>query len=165
MAGSVNKVILIGNLGADPDVRTMQSGDKVVNLSVATSESWKDKATGERREKTEWHRVVVFNKGLINVCENYLKKGSKIYVEGQVETRSWEQDGQKKYTTEIVLRPFRSEITMLDSRNSGGGAGGGYGGGQSFNDGGNSNYGSGAPAQQQQQQAAPVDAMDDEIPF
>ncbi len=166
MAGSVNKVILIGNLGADPDVRTMQSGDKVVNLSVATSESWKDKATGERREKTEWHRVVVFNKGLVTVCENYLKKGAKIYIEGQVETRSWEQDGQKKYTTEIVLRPFRSELTMLDSRNSGAGAGGGYGGGQSFNDGANSNYGNGAPAQQQQQsQAAPVDAMDDEIPF
>jgi len=166
VAGSVNKVILIGNLGADPDVRTMQSGDKVVNLSVATSESWKDKATGERREKTEWHRVVVFNKGLVTVCENYLKKGAKIYIEGQVETRSWEQDGQKKYTTEIVLRPFRSELTMLDSRNSGAGAGGGYGGGQSFNDGANSNYGNGAPAQQQQQsQAAPVDAMDDEIPF
>ncbi len=164
MAGSVNKVILIGNLGADPDVRTMQSGDKVVNLSIATSESWKDKATGERREKTEWHRVVVFNKGLVTVCENYLKKGAKVYIEGQVETRSWEQDGQKKYTTEIVLRPFRSEITMLDSRNSGGGSGG-YGGGQSFNDGGNSNYGSGAPAQQQQSQAAPVNAMDDEIPF
>ncbi len=158
MAGSVNKVILVGNLGADPDVRTMQSGDKVVNLSIATSESWKDKATGERKEKTEWHRVVVFNKGLVNVCENYLKKGSKVYIEGQIETRSWEQDGQKKYTTEIVLRPFRSELTMLDSRNAGGG------GGQSFNDGGNSSYGAGAPAQQQQQ-AAPVDAMDDEIPF
>jgi len=163
VAGSVNKVILIGNLGADPDVRTMQSGDKVVNLSLATSESWKDKATGERKTKTEWHRVVVFNKGLVNVCENYLKKGAKIYIEGQVETRSWDQDGQKKYTTEIVLRPFRSELTMLDSRNSGGS--GGYGGGQSFNDGENSNYGSGAPAQQQQNQAAPVDAMDDEIPF
>ncbi len=165
MAGSVNKVILIGNLGADPDVRTMQSGDKVVNLSIATSESWKDKATGERREKTEWHRVVIFNKGLVTVCENYLKKGAKVYIEGQVETRSWEQDGQKKYTTEIVLRPFRGELTMLDSRNSGG-DGGGYGGGQSFNDGGSSNYGTGAPAQSQQQSSpAPVDAMDDEIPF
>ncbi len=163
MAGSVNKVILVGNLGADPDIRTMQSGDKVVNLSIATSESWKDKNTGERREKTEWHRVVVFNKGLVTVCENYLKKGAKVYIEGQVETRSWEQDGQKKYTTEIVLRPFRGELTMLDSR----GAGGGAGGGQSFNDGGfGGGYDSGAPAQQQQQQsAAPVDAMDDEIPF
>ena len=167
MAGSVNKVILVGNLGADPDVRTMQSGDKVVNLSVATSESWKDKSTGERREKTEWHRVVIFNKGLVTVCENYLKKGAKIYIEGQVETRKWQDQatGQDKYTTEIVLRPFRGELTMLDSRNSGGG-GGGYGGGQSFNDGGSSNYGSGAPAQSQgQASSAPVDAMDDEIPF
>jgi len=167
VAGSVNKVILIGNLGADPDVRTMQSGDKVVNLSVATSESWKDKATGERREKTEWHRVVIFNKGLVTVCENYLKKGAKIYIEGQVETRKWQDQatGQDKYTTEIVLRPFRGELTMLDSRNAGG-SGGGYGGGQSFNDGGSSNYGGGAPAQQQQQSSpAPVDAMDDEIPF
>ncbi len=166
MAGSVNKVILVGNLGADPDVRTMQSGDKVVNLSIATSEGWKDKATGERREKTEWHRVVVFNKGLVNVCENYLKKGAKVYIEGQVETRSWEQDGQKKYTTEIVLRPYRSELTMLDSRGGGDSSGGyGGGGGQSFNDGGSSGYGGGAPAQQQQSQPAPVDAMDDEIPF
>ncbi len=162
MAGSVNKVILVGNLGADPEVRTMQSGDKMVNLSIATSESWKDKATGERREKTEWHRVVIFNKGLVTVCENYLKKGAKVYIEGQVETRKWQDQatGQDKYTTEIVLRPFRGELTMLDSRNSGGG------GDQSFNDGGNRGYGSGAPAQQQQsQQSAPVDAMDDEIPF
>lgn len=161
VAGSVNKVILIGNLGADPDVRTMQSGDKVANLSIATSESWKDKNTGERREKTEWHRVVVFNKGIVTVCENYLKKGAKVYIEGQVETRSWDQDGQKKYTTEIVLRPFRGELTMLDSRNSGGGDS--YGG-QSFNDGGYGGYDQGAP-QQQQAQAAPVNAMDDEIPF
>lgn len=161
MAGSVNKVILIGNLGADPDVRTMQSGDKVANLSIATSESWKDKNTGERREKTEWHRVVVFNKGIVTVCENYLKKGAKVYIEGQVETRSWDQDGQKKYTTEIVLRPFRGELTMLDSRNSGGGDS--YGG-QSFNDGGYGGYDQGAP-QQQQAQAASVNAMDDEIPF
>ncbi len=165
MAGSVNKVILVGNLGADPDVRTMQSGDKVVNLSVATSESWKDKNTGERRDKTEWHRVVVFNKGLVTVCENYLKKGAKVYIEGQVETRSWEQDGQKKYTTEIVLRPFRGELTMLDSRNSGGDSYGGGGGGQSFNDGGFGGYDQGAPQQQQQSQSAPVEAMDDEIPF
>lgn len=165
MAGSVNKVILVGNLGADPDVRSMQSGDKVVNLSVATSESWKDKATGERKEKTEWHRVVVFNKGLVTVCENYLKKGAKVYIEGQIETRKWQDQatGQDKYTTEIVLRPFRGELTMLDSRNGGGASSGGFGGGQSFNDGGNSSYGSGAPSQQSQ--AAPVDAMDDEIPF
>lgn len=165
MAGSVNKVILVGNLGADPDIRTMQSGDKVVNLSVATSESWKDKMTGERKEKTEWHRVVVFNKGLVNVCENYLRKGAKVYIEGQVETRSWEQDGQKKYTTEIVLRPYRGELTMLDSRGAGGGA---QSGGPSFNDGGyGGGYDSGAPASQsQQQQSSPIsDAMDDEIPF
>lgn len=116
MTGSVNRVTLIGNLGNDPEIRTMQSGDKVANLSIATSESWKDKATGERKSKTEWHKVIVFNKGLVTVCENYLKKGSKVYIEGQIETRSWEQDGQKKYMTEIVLRPFRSEIVMLDSK-------------------------------------------------
>ena len=167
VAGSVNKVILVGNLGADPDVRTMQSGDKVVNLSIATSESWKDKATGERREKTEWHRVVVFNKGLVTVCENYLKKGAKVYIEGQVETRKWQDQasGQDKYTTEIVLRPFRGELTMLDSRNSGGESGGGFGGGSSFNDGGAGGYQSGAPAAANAQKSAPVDAMDDEIPF
>lgn len=122
MAGSVNRVILVGNLGNDPDVRNMQSGDKVVNLSIATSESWKDKSTGERKTKSEWHRVVVFNQGLINVCENYLKKGSKVYIEGQLETRSWEQDGQKKYSTEIVLRPYRGELTMLDSKSENGAA-------------------------------------------
>ena len=157
MAGSVNKVMLIGNLGNDPDIRTMQSGDKVVNLSIATSESWKDKASGERREKTEWHRVVVFNQGLVNVCENYLKKGSKLYIEGQLETRSWEQDGQKKYTTEVVLRPYRGELTMLDSRNGGGASAGG------FSDGGQSGYDGGTPAAQQNN--APVDQLEDEIPF
>ncbi len=161
MAGSVNKVILVGNLGADPDIRTMQSGDKVANLSIATSETWKDKNTGERKEKTEWHRVVVFNKGIVGVCESYLKKGAKVYIEGQVETRSWEQDGQKKYTTEIVLRPFRGELTMLDSKGAGGGSYGG--GGQSFNDGGSGGYDHGAP--QQQRQSAAFDTMDDEIPF
>lgn len=167
MASSVNKVILVGNLGADPEVRTMQSGDKMVQLSVATSESWKDKSTGERREKTEWHRVVIFNKGLVGVAENYLRKGSKIYIEGQLETRSWEQDGQKKYTTEIVLRPYRGELTMLDSRNAGGaGAGGG------FNDGYGGGFDNGAPMGHSQAQpaaapaqAAPVDEMEDEIPF
>lgn len=116
MAGSINKVILVGNLGNDPEIRTMQSGDKVANLSIATSESWKDKTTGERKERTEWHKVCVFNKGIVSVCENYLKKGAKVYIEGQLETRSWEQDGQKKYTTEIVLRPFRGDLTMLDGR-------------------------------------------------
>lgn len=156
MAGSVNKVILVGNLGNDPDVRTMQSGDKVVNLSIATSENWKDKASGERREKTEWHRVVVFNQGLVNVCENYLKKGAKVYIEGQLETRSWEQDGQKKYTTEVVLRPYRGELTMLDSRNSGGAsAGGGFAQDNSY----------GAPSGSSTPSSAPVDELEDEIPF
>lgn len=116
MAGSVNKAIIIGNLGRDPETRTMQSGDEVVNLSIATSESWKDKSSGERKERTEWHRVVIFNQGLVKVAKNYLKKGAKVYIEGQIETRSWEQDGQKKYTTEIVLRPYRGELTMLDSK-------------------------------------------------
>lgn len=128
MAGSVNKVILIGNLGRDPEIRTMQSGGRVCNLALATSESWRDKQTGERRERTEWHRVVVFNEGLVNVCERFLKKGSKIYIEGQLETRKWQdQSGHERYSTEVVLRPFRSELTMLDSRSEGGG--GGYGGG------------------------------------
>lgn len=156
MAGSVNKVILVGNLGNDPDVRTMQSGDKVVNLSIATSESWKDRNSGERKEKTEWHRVVVFNQGLVNVCENYLKKGAKVYIEGQLETRSWEQDGQKKYTTEVVLRPFRGELTMLDSRNQGGAG--------SFSNGPQDNYASGGPAMAANG-PAPVDELEDEIPF
>lgn len=113
---SVNKVTLVGNIGSDPEVKSMQSGDKVCNFTLATSESWKDKASGERKERTEWHRVVVFNQGLVNVCENYLKKGSKVYLEGSVETRSYEKDGQKIYTTEIVLRPFKSEIVMLDGK-------------------------------------------------
>ncbi len=157
MAGSVNKVILIGNLGADPEIKTMGSGDKVVNLSLATSESWKDKATGERREKSEWHRVVIFNQGLVNVCENYVKKGAKLYIEGQLETRSWEQDGQKKYTTEVVLRPYRGELTMLDSRNQGGAsAGGGFSDNQS-------SYQQ-QPAQQNNS-PAPIDELEDEIPF
>jgi single-strand DNA-binding protein len=126
VAGSVNKVILVGNLGRDPEVRTMQSGDKVVNLSVATSENWKDKATGERKEKTEWHRVVIFNKNIADVAERYLKKGAKIYVEGQLETRKWtDQSGAEKYSTEVVLRAFRGELTMLDSK-GGSGVGGGF---------------------------------------
>lgn len=113
---SVNKVFLVGNIGSDPEVKTMQSGDKVANFTVATSESWKDKATGERKERTEWHRVVIFNQNLVTVAENYLKKGSKVYIEGQIETRNYEKDGQKIYTTEIVLRPYRGEIVMLDSK-------------------------------------------------
>jgi single-strand DNA-binding protein len=123
MAGSVNKVILIGNLGADPEVRSMQDGNKVVNLRIATSESWKDRASGERKERTEWHRVVIFNERLAEVAERYLRKGSKVYVEGQLQTRKWtDQQGVEKYTTEVVLSRFRGELTMLDGR---GGAGGG----------------------------------------
>src|SRR5919199_4319467 len=123
MAGSVNKVILIGNLGKDPEVRRLNSGEPVVNLRIATSESWKDKATGERKEKTEWHSVVIFNENLARVAEQYLKKGSKVYVEGQLQTRKWQdQQGQAKHTTEIVLQRFRGELTLLDGR-GGGGAG------------------------------------------
>ncbi len=165
MAGSVNKVILIGNLGAEPEVRSMQSGDEVCNLSIATSESWKDKATGERKEKTEWHRVVIFGSGLVNVCKNYLKKGAKVYLEGQLQTRSWEQDGQKKYTTEVVLRGFDSKLVMLDGR--GGNDNAGYDqGGSSFNDSQSGGYSQGAPAQASTAAApAPVDELEDEIPF
>src|SRR5579863_1244869 len=122
MAGSVNKVILVGNLGKDPEVRRMTSGDPVVNLSIATSESWRDKASGEKKEKTEWHRVVIFNKNLAEVAEKYLRKGSKVYVEGQLQTRKWtDKDGAEKYSTEVVLQNFRGELTMLDGRASEGG--------------------------------------------
>ena len=122
MAGSVNKVILVGNLGKDPEVRRMQSGDPVVNLSLATSETWRDKASGERKEKTEWHRVVIFNKNLAEVAEKYLRKGSKVYVEGALQTRKWtDKDGDEKYSTEVVLQNFRGELTMLDSKGEGGG--------------------------------------------
>ena len=122
MAGSVNKVILVGNLGKDPEVRRMTSGDPVVNLSVATSESWRDKASGERKEKTEWHRVVIFNKNLAEVAEKYLRKGSKVYVEGQLQTRKWtDKDGAEKYSTEVVLQNFNGTLVMLDGRNEGGG--------------------------------------------
>jgi len=120
MAGSVNKVILVGNLGRDPEVRTMQDGKPVVNLSIATSESWKDKTTGEKRENTEWHRVVIFNEPLAKVAQQYLKKGSKVYLEGQLMTRKWKDDkGDEKYTTEVVLKAFRGELTMLDTTKSG----------------------------------------------
>jgi single-strand DNA-binding protein len=141
-------VILVGNLGKDPEVRRMTSGEPVVNLSVATSESWRDKASGERKEKTEWHRVVIFNKNLADVAEKYLRKGSKVYVEGQLQTRKWtDKDGQEKYSTEVVLQNFRGELTMLDGR---GGEGGGGGGGRGASE---------APASFQR------DEMDDEIPF
>jgi len=150
MAGSVNKVILVGNLGKDPEVRRMTSGEPVVSFSVATSETWRDKSSGERKEKTEWHRVVVFNKNLAEVAEKYLRKGSKVYIEGSLQTRKWtDKDGQEKYSTEVVLQNFRGELTMLDTR-------GGEGGG------GRERMGAGAsdaPARFQR------DEMDDEIPF
>ena len=129
MAGSVNKVILVGNLGRDPEIKQMPSGGSIANLSVATSETWRDKNSGERKEKTEWHRVVVFNEGLVRVIEQYLKKGAKVYLEGQLETRKWtDKDGNDKYSTEVVLRNFNSVLTMLDGRSEGGGdrAGGGW---------------------------------------
>src|SRR5580658_1333229 len=151
MAGSVNKVILVGNLGKDPETRRLQSGDPVVNLSIATSESWRDKASGERKEKTEWHRVVIFNKNLADVAEKYLRKGSKVYVEGALQTRKWtDKDGAEKYSTEVVLQNFRGELTMLDGRNGGGEGGGGGFGGRGASE---------APASFQR------DELDDEIPF
>lgn len=119
MAGSVNKVILVGNLGKDPEIRSFQNGGRVASFSIATSESWKDKSSGEKKEKTEWHRVSVFNEHIVGVVERYLKKGAKVYIEGQLETRKWtDKDGAEKYTTEVVLRPFRGELTMLDGANS-----------------------------------------------
>jgi single-strand DNA-binding protein len=123
MAGSVNKVILVGNLGKDPEIRSFQNGGRVASFSIATSESWKDKASGERKEKTEWHRISVLNDKLVEVVERYVKKGSKLYIEGQLETRKWtDKDGNEKYSTEVVLRPFRGELTMLDSKGGGGGS-------------------------------------------
>ena len=135
MAGSVNKVILVGNLGRDPEVRRLSNGDPVVNLRIATSESWRDKASGEKKERTEWHSVVIFNDNLAKVAEQYLRKGSKIYIEGQLQTREWQdKDGQKRYSTEIVLQRYRGELTILDSRDGGGGGreidDGGFGGGE-----------------------------------
>jgi len=173
VAGSVNKVILVGNVGNEPEIRTFQNGGRVANLSLATSERWNDKATGEKKEKTEWHRVSVLNEGLVKVIENYVHKGSKLYIEGQLETRKWQdQSGQDKYSTEVVLRPYRGELTMLDAR--GGGASQGAGGGYQQNSGGfNDNPGGGfdqgAPAQAAQGggQAAPAATpeFEDEIPF
>ncbi len=151
MAGSVNKVILVGNLGADPEVRTTQDGKELVNLRLATSESWRDRNSGERREKTEWHRVVIFSDGLVNVAKNYLRKGSKVYIEGALQTRKWQgQDGQDRYSTEVVLQGFGSTLTMLDGRSGGDSAGqGGY---------------DDQPARPQPAMAGAAD-LDDEIPF
>ncbi|GGC02710.1 single-stranded DNA-binding protein [Marivita lacus] len=175
MAGSVNKVIIVGNLGRDPEVRTFQNGGKVCNLRIATSENWKDRNTGEKKERTEWHSVAIFSEPLARIAEQYLKKGSKVYIEGQLETRKWQdQSGQDRYTTEVVLRPYRGELTLLDSRDGGGGGYGGgssggndagydrdYGGGYGGNDHGDggSSGGGGGPAR------APARDIDDEIPF
>lgn len=135
MAGSVNKVIIVGNLGRDPEVRTFQNGGKVCNLRIATSENWKDRTTGERKERTEWHSVAIFSEPLARIAEQYLRKGSKVYIEGQLETRKWQdQSGQDRYSTEVVLRPYRGELTLLDGRDSGGGSGGGGGGGGYMDD-------------------------------
>ena len=144
MAGSVNKLILVGNLGRDPEVRTFQNGGKVCNLRIATSENWKDRNTGERRERTEWHSVSIFSEPLARIAEQYLRKGSKVYIEGQLETRKWQdQSGQDRYSTEVVLRPYRGELTLLDGRGEGGGGGGGYGGGGGSYGGGGGGYDSG----------------------
>ncbi len=167
MAGSVNKVILVGNLGRDPEVRSFQNGGKVCNMTIATSENWRDKNSGERRERTEWHRVAIFSEGLVRVAEQYLRKGSKVYIEGQLETRKWQdQNGQDKYSTEIVLRGFNSTLTMLDGHSEGGGGGGGGGydrGGDSF--GGGSGGDRGGSGGGSQGGGGFNNDLDDEIPF
>ena len=165
MAGSVNKVILIGNLGRDPEIRSFQNGGKVCNLRIATSETWKDKNTGERREKTEWHSVAVFQEGLVRIAEQYLRKGSKVYIEGQLQTRKWQdQSGQDKYSTEVVLQGYGGTLTMLDGRDGGGASSGGeFGGGSSYDSGYGGGGGGGAP--QGEISSAPSRDLDDEIPF
>ncbi|TYR35241.1 single-stranded DNA-binding protein [Mesorhizobium microcysteis] len=175
MAGSVNKVILVGNLGADPEIRRLNSGDPVVNLRIATSESWRDKQSGERREKTEWHNVVIFNDNLAKVAEQYLKKGAKVYLEGQLQTRKWQdQQGQERYTTEVVLQKFRGELQMLDGRGEGGGGQVGYdrGGSGNYQSGGgrNSDFGQSGPGDQGRGSSGGGGGgysrdLDDEIPF
>lgn len=180
MAGSVNKVILVGNVGNDPEIRTFGNGGKVANLSIATSESWRDKQSGEKKEKTEWHRVAVFGEGLVGVIERYVKKGSKLYIEGKLQTRKWQdRDGNDKYTTEIVLQGPGTNLTMLDSRNQGGGGGGGdYGGGggniggggggyDQDNRGGGGGYDQGGGSRSASKMDGPKQDfdLDDEIPF
>jgi single-strand DNA-binding protein len=171
MAGSVNKVILVGNLGRDPETRRLGSGDPVVNLRIATSESWKDKASGERKEKTEWHSVVIFNENLARVAEQYLRKGSKVYIEGQLQTRKWQdQSGQEKYTTEIVLQRFRGELTILDSRGGGASDMADEGGGQVRSGG---DFGRSGPMEKRPAMAGGggggrggyANDLDDDIPF
>jgi single-strand DNA-binding protein len=169
MAGSVNKVILVGNLGADPEIRRLNSGDPVVNLRIATSETWRDKNSGERKEKTEWHQVVIFNDNLAKVAEQYLKKGMKVYIEGQLQTRKWEKDGVERYSTEVVLQKFRGELQMLDSRGQGGEGGQvGYSGGGSRG----SDFGQSGPNDSygdrgggQSRGGGGSRDLDDEIPF
>lgn len=172
MAGSVNKVILIGNLGADPEIRTFQNGGKVANLRIATSETWKDRNSGERKEKTDWHTVAIFQEGLVGVVERYLKKGSKVYIEGKLQTRKWQdQSGQDRYSTEVVLQGPGSTLTMLDGRSEGGGGGGGnyggdsgsYGGGGGYDQGGG--YGGGSSTGGGSSSGGGSRDMDDEIPF
>jgi single-strand DNA-binding protein len=165
MAGSVNKVILVGNLGRDPEIRRTQDGRPIANLSVATSESWRDKTTGERKEKTEWHRVVIFNEGLCKIVEQYLKKGAKVYLEGQLQTRKYtDKDGVEKYSTEVVLQGFNSALTMLDARGGGSSGGEDFGGGSSSDD-----FGSRGPSAARKPAMAGAGGkrgdMDDEIPF
>ena len=177
MAGSVNKVIIVGNLGRDPEVRSFPNGGKVCNLRIATSENWRDRNTGERKERTEWHSVAIFSEPLAKIAEQYLRKGSKVYIEGQLETRKWQdQSGQDRYTTEIVLRPYRGELTLLDGRDGGGGGGGGqgayddggygggYGGGGSSGGYGGGSGGSGGGSGGGQSGGGRPD-LDDEIPF
>ena len=164
MAGSLNKVTLIGNLGRDPEIRSLQDGNKVANLSVATSESWKDKSSGERRERTEWHRVVIFNERLVDVVEKYLKKGAKVYLEGALQTRKWtDQSGVEKYTTEVVLQRFRGELVMLDGR--GGGGGGESAMSESGDEGGYSSAPSSRGGSSGGGSRAPAGDLDDDIPF
>ncbi|MFD2678365.1 single-stranded DNA-binding protein [Camelimonas lactis] len=172
MAGSVNKVILVGNLGRDPETRRMPSGEPVVNLRVATSETWRDKNSGERRERTEWHAVVIFNENLAKVAEQYLRKGSKVYLEGQLQTRKWtDQNGQERYTTEVVLQRFRGELTILDSRGAGGGEYGDEGGGRSVGGGGGrgGDFGRSSPMERQTERSGGGfgggSGLDDDIPF
>ncbi|MEY4500635.1 MAG: hypothetical protein RIS52_525 [Pseudomonadota bacterium] len=175
MAGSVNKVILVGNLGKDPEARSMNNGGEVVSFSLATSETWNDKQSGEKRDKTEWHNVVIFNENLGRIAKQYLRKGSSCYVEGQLQTRKWtDQDGRDRYTTEIVLQKFRGELTLLGGRESGGGSGGSSGGGNSFSDSGSSNWGAGSSAGGNDfgggagggKPSGPFDSdLDDDVPF
>jgi single-strand DNA-binding protein len=163
MAGSVNKVILVGNLGRDPEIRSTQDGMRIANLSVATSESWRDKGSGERKERTEWHRVVIFNEKLVEIVEKYLKKGSKIYVEGALQTRKWtDNSGQERYSTEVVLQRFRGDLTMLDTR-SGGGSGG-YADEAPAEEFATAGAGAGGSAPRSERRP-PVQDLDDEIPF